>query len=172
MAVLTQPSTPVHSKVLANLSPRFFAVIAEASSLANTRPSSTLLGLLGAKTTVSSANPFCRANPRRFEAMSAMTTRPYPENLATAAHRRPTAPAPITRHEAPGFAAAFRTEWMATARGSSRAPSAYERVSGNLCSSTLSVPALNLLFYSPPRAWKRRERGFTTLTCAPIWQDD
>lgn len=64
--------------------------------------------------------------------MSQITIFDDPVTLCMAAVRRPTAPAPITSVVERGASPARRTPWIATLRGSTRAPSSAETDAGRL----------------------------------------
>ncbi|TLD03213.1 uncharacterized protein PgNI_12420 [Pyricularia grisea] len=75
-----------------------------------------------------------RANSSRLGSTSVMTMGCAPDALAAANAIRPMGPAPHTTAPLPRLKPARRIPCSTTDRGSSRAPSAYERPSGSLCS--------------------------------------
>jgi hypothetical protein len=78
------------------------------------------------------ANLLSTANCTRPASISAITTVPAPEIFAIAATSRPTAPAPNTNIVEPGASCARFDAWIATLRGSRRAPRSSDMSSGSL----------------------------------------
>lgn len=133
----TQVGTPVHSKTTSTSpigEPESSLTLASPSAVsrAMARFSSVSLPRLGGTTKPWCAKPFFTAKSTLPASMSAIRTVFAPFVFATAAARRPTAPAPKTRAVWPGFIRLRRYAWIATPRGSRRAPSSMLIPSGSL----------------------------------------
>ena len=139
----TQDGTPVHSNTASTsptsppLSFDSFPTSA-ATSLAMSSCSSIVLPRFIGTVKLRCANLFSTANCTRPASISAITTVPAPDILAIAATSKPTAPAPNTKTVEPGASCARFDAWMATLRGSRRAPRSRDISSGSLLIVSLS----------------------------------
>lgn len=113
-----------------------------------------LEALLAGTTKPASANLCSMAKSTLARTMSAITTLAHPSRRAATAHRRPTAPAPMTVQLDPARMPARRHACTATARGSSRA--------------LLQSSSLEEVWKKVSQTFLGRDR-MAVLTCASKW---